>query len=383
MSDFLDYDEIKRKIESEICPEHNEHPEFKKIAKGFEISSCCDDFKKKLTKKVKKNISKQTKAAPPAAKKMENNFDKLQKIEGINAKLDQFAKLANPFSENIKQIIKMQDNLKLAIPTFDFSKVDFPKIDFQIMKIPNLVLPKIEIPKFDNLFNYEFLEALKQISTIGERIKNNPELQFGFISDLEILNLRSAEELKNSLISDLADTDIEEKEKVLNDNLIPYLKNHNLENLWIGASQVLESENNPDRLRQCLISLRTILEYLIDEKLAPLEKIKDVKMFESYFKRYHLGKKKIESIKIKRELKIEYFTSKFKYRILEDFTKNEIQYVCNCYSILCNVHQPNIGLTENQVRSLKVKTGITIWLLAYLYDILEEYSTRLASTTKD
>ncbi|RUT67862.1 hypothetical protein D0817_24280 [Flavobacterium cupreum] len=277
----------------------------------------------------------------------------------------------------------MQDNLKLAIPTFDFSKVDFPKIDFQIMKIPNLVLPKIEIPKFDNLFNYEFLEALKQISTIGERIKNNPELQFGFISDLEILNLRSAEELKNSLISDLADTDIEEKEKVLNDNLIPYLKNHNLENLWIGASQVLESENNPDRLRQCLISLRTILEYLIDEKLAPLEKIKDVKMFESYFKRYHLGKKKIESIKIKRELKIEYFTSKFKYRILEDFTKNEIQYVCNCYSILCNVHQPNIGLTENQVRSLKVKTGITIWLLAYLYDILEEYSTRLASTTKD
>ena len=53
-------------------------------------------------------------------------------------------------------------------------------------------------------------------------------------------------------------------------------------------------------------------------------------------------------------------------------SKNEIQYVCNCYSVLCNVHQPNIGLTENQVRSLKVKTGITIWLLAYLYDILKE-----------
>jgi hypothetical protein len=241
-----------------------------------------------------------------------------------------------------------------------------------MMTIPNFVLPKFEIPKIGNLFNDEFLEALKQISKIPERIKNNPELQFGFISDLEILNLRSAEELKNSLISDLTDIDIEEKEKILNDNLIPYLKNHNLENLWIGASQVLESENNPDKLRQCLISLRTILEYLIDEKLAPLEKIKDVEMFKSNFKKYHLGNQKIEMVKIKRAQKIEYFTSKFKYGMLEDFTKNEIQYVCNCYSILCNVHQPNIGLTENQVRSLKVKTGITIWLLASLYDILEE-----------
>lgn len=298
---------------------------------------------------------------------MENNFDKLKEIAGINTKLNQFAKLANPIPENIRQIIEMQDKLKLAIPTFDFPKVDFPKVDFS-----NFTIPKIEIPKLGNLFNDKFLETLKQISTIPERIKNNPELQFGFISDLEILNLRSAAELKESLTFDLTDTDIKEKEKILNDNLMPYLKNHNLENLWIGAGQVLESENNPDRLRQCLISLRTILEYLIDEKLAPLEKLKGAEMFESNFRKYHLGKQRIELVKIKREEKIEYFTSKFEYRALEDFTKNEIQYVCNCYSILCNVHQPNIGLTENQVRSLKVKTGITIWLLVYLYDILEE-----------
>lgn len=301
---------------------------------------------------------------------MENQFDKIQKIAGINSKLNQFAKLAhsmNPITENLRQIIEMQNKLKLAIPTFDF-----PKIDFQNMIIPNYILPKIEIPNFDKLFNYEFLENLKQISNIGEKLKNNPELQFGFISDLQILNLKSAEELKESLISDLTDIDIKEKEKILNDNLIPYLESHNLDNLWIGAGQVLKSENNPDKLRQCLISLRTILEYLIDEKLAPIEQIKNSKMFESNFKKYHSGKQKIEFIKIKREQKIEYFTSKFEFGTLEDFTKNEIQYVCNCYSILCNVHQPNVGLTENQVRSLKVKTGITIWLLAYLHDILEE-----------
>jgi len=298
---------------------------------------------------------------------MENNFDKLQKIARTNAKLNQFAKIIIPISESVRQTIEIQDKLKFKIPAFNVHKNNF-----QIKSIPNFVLPKIKIPKLDNLFNYEFLEKLKQISTIVEKIKNNPELQFGFISDLEILNLKSAEELKESLVSDLTDIDIEEKEKILNDNLIPYLEKHNLENLWIGAGQVLESENNPDKLRQSLISLRTILEYLIDEKLAPLEKIKDSVMFESDFKRYHLGKKKIEFVKIKRDQKIEYFISKFEDRKLEDFTKNEIIYVCNCYSILCNVHQPNIGLTENQVRSLKVKTGITIWLLAYLYDILEE-----------
>lgn len=301
---------------------------------------------------------------------MEDKFEKMQRIAGVSAKLNQFSGLANsmnPIPESIKSIIEINNQLKLAIPTFDI-----PKISFDIPKITNYVLPTLDIPNFDNLFDNELLENLKQIGNIGKKLKNNPELQFAFISDLEILNLKSAEELKESLKSDLTDSDIQEKERILNVNLIPYLQNHNLESLWIGATQVLESDNNPDKLRQCLISLRTILEYLIDEKLAPNEQLKNAKMFESNFKNYHLGKKKIEFIKIKREQKIEYFTSKFEYGTLEDFTKNEIQYVCNCYSILCNVHQPNIGLTENQVRSLKVKTGITIWLLAYLYDILKE-----------
>ena len=71
-------------------------------------------------------------------------------------------------------------------------------------------------------------------------------------------------------------------------------------------------------------------------------------------------------------IKIEYFTSQFEFRMLEDFTKNEIKYVSDCYSILCNVHQPDVGITENQVRSLKVKTGITIWLLTYLNEIISE-----------
>lgn len=282
--------------------------------------------------------------------------------------MNHFSKLSNsmnPIPENIRKMIEMQEKIKLAIPTFDF-----PFKELQNIKIPSFVFPKIEIPNYDKLFNPKLLEILNEFSNIGEKLKDNPKLQFRFISDLQILNLKSAEELKESLISNLTDEDITEKERILNKNLLPYLEEHELDNLWIGANQVLESKKNPDKLRQCLISLRTILEYLIDEKLAPIEKIKNEKMFESNFRKYHSGKQKIEFVKVKREQKIEYFTSKF--GMLEDFTKNEIQYVCNCYSILCNVHQPNIGLTENQVRSLKVKTGITIWLLASLFDILEE-----------
>ncbi|MBL0685351.1 hypothetical protein [Aquimarina mytili] len=48
----------------------------------------------------------------------------------------------------------------------------------------------------------------------------------------------------------------------------------------------------------------------------------------------------------------------FEFGMLEDFTKNEIKYVCDCYSILCNVHQSDVG--------------ITIWLLTYINEIISE-----------
>jgi hypothetical protein len=287
--------------------------------------------------------------------KQTTSFEKAKKISGINSKINEFSKIAqsmNQIPESLKNIIEFQSKFKTILPIYN--------------------IPKFDIPNFPSFINLEFLEKLKDLSKIGDKIKNNPELQFSFISDLEILNLKSSEELKESLISDLTDDDIKEKEDLLNENLLPYLEKHNLESLWLGANKVLESDSNPDKLRQCLISLRTILEYLINEKLAPIEKLKDSEMFINEFKKYHLGKKQLEFIKINKEQKIKYFTSKFKFGTLENFTKSEIQYICDCYIILCNVHQPNIGITENQVRSLKVKTGITIWLLVYLYEILEE-----------
>lgn len=63
MSDFLDYDVIKRKIESEVCSEHNEHAKFTKTTEGFQINSCCESFKMKLTEEINRNITEQTKTA--------------------------------------------------------------------------------------------------------------------------------------------------------------------------------------------------------------------------------------------------------------------------------------------------------------------------------
>ncbi|MBL4559378.1 MAG: hypothetical protein JKX79_00185 [Labilibaculum sp.] len=299
------------------------------------------------------------------------------KIVGHNSKLSELSKLADKMNYIPDGVLSMIETHKRimssfpTIPTIEIPKFDIPDLEIFKLNIPEFDLPEFDLPKF-GFINSELLETLKWFSKTGEQIQNNPELQFAFISDLEILNFKSAEEFKASLTSDLEDEYIKEKEELLNENLLPYLEELGIDKLWLGANQVLESESNPDKLRHCLISLRTILEYLIDEKLAPIEELKDAKMFETKFKKYHLGKQRLEFVKIKREHKIEYFTSKVDFGMLEDFTKNEIQYVCDCYSVLCNVHQPDIGITENQVRSLKVKTGITIWLLTYLNKIIEE-----------
>lgn len=298
---------------------------------------------------------------------MTNNFDKIKELSGVNSTLWKFTKQMNifPLPKEVQNMIDTQNRITAMLP-----KIIVPQ-----NIIPNFNFPDYKklIPDFSSniFYNSNVFESLKGISKIGEKISNNPEVQFAFITDLEILNLKSTEELKESLIDSLADETITEKENLLDRNLLPFLSELQLDDLWLGANYALESSKNPDKLRHCLISLRTILEYLIDDKLAPVEKIKNDEMFTSEFKKYHQGKQDIHFVKVSRSKKIEFFTSKFKYGFLEEFTRNDIQYICDCYSILCNVYQPNIGITESQVRSLKIKTGITIWLLCYLYKIQE------------
>lgn len=73
MSD-LNYNSIKRKIESQKCSEHNKNPEFIKTLKGFEIKACCENFRSDLVKKSEKIIAEETKKS--IEKMMKNIFKK-------------------------------------------------------------------------------------------------------------------------------------------------------------------------------------------------------------------------------------------------------------------------------------------------------------------
>lgn len=59
----LDYNSIKRKIESQKCTEHNQNPQFIKTSKGFEIKACCENFRSQLVKKAEKIIADETQKA--------------------------------------------------------------------------------------------------------------------------------------------------------------------------------------------------------------------------------------------------------------------------------------------------------------------------------
>ena len=56
----LNYNLIKQEIESEVCKEHNLHPEFVKTDDGFGIKACCLPFHTELVAKSEKIIEVET-----------------------------------------------------------------------------------------------------------------------------------------------------------------------------------------------------------------------------------------------------------------------------------------------------------------------------------
>ncbi len=241
-------------------------------------------------------------------------------------------------------------------------------------KIINKISPVINLGStIKDFYNSDILQYIQSIGDRIRDIENNPELQFIVITDLERLNIESTNTWNEILVTDIPDVDIEQKEKILNENLIPYLDRLNLTDLWNGAEFALQSdvEQNPDKFRHCLVSLRTLLEYLIETKLAPNELLSESPSFNSDFKKCGTDKAKIDRVKIKRKRRIEYFTNKIQFGMIGDFTVNDIDCICECYAVLCEVHNPFITLSENQVRCLKMKTGIILWFLTYIDEIIE------------
>jgi hypothetical protein len=274
-----------------------------------------------------------------------------------------------PSTPALNQIMEINKRFASSVPKFELPEGIITLIDQQSKIAANF--PKFDIPDYSYIEKFKIPDYIRKIGETIKRINEHPESQFSFLTDFELLNISTSEEFKQTLISDYEEEDIEEKELLLDGNLVPFLSELDLENLWNGANYALNDKSNPDRLRHCLISLRTLLEYLIDHKLAPKSELKDSELFRDEFKKYHSGKKELSEINnLSRKKKIEYFTSKIEFWRI-DFTRNDIEFICECYSILCNIHEPKIGITENQVRSLKVKTGITIWFLVHIYNMIE------------
>lgn len=53
----LDYNSIKRKIESVSCRQHHERAVFTKTAKGFTVKACCAEFEKIISKKAEEIVA--------------------------------------------------------------------------------------------------------------------------------------------------------------------------------------------------------------------------------------------------------------------------------------------------------------------------------------
>ena len=213
--------------------------------------------------------------------------------------------------------------------------------------------------------------VVQQLKSLKEAIRSNPEFEFFRISDLELLSANSTNEFIDSMNETNTDEFIEEKEELLEEFLLPYLERLKLDSLWHGANHSLTNKDNPDRLRHVLSSLRTILETLINRELSPLSDLSASPKFEKEFKKYHENKIPIDRVKIEPKKRIQHFTSKVEFRFLEEFTEKDIQFVRDCYKELCRIHCAEIGLSENQVRILKIKTGVIVWLLAHVNEIIK------------
>ena len=284
------------------------------------------------------------------------NFSSFYKALELQQKITQLATLAGAFSVPQDTISKFWQATAKHQKFLD----SFISPSSKLIQDYQRTLDKFSV--YSNT-TFTVLDRLKRLS---DGFRDSPELAFITIADLEILSLKSTEELLDAIKNDQVDEALQDKEELLEEFLVPHLEALGLKTPWDGANFALASNENPDRLRHTLVSLRTLLEHLIDGVLAPNLELSTSEMFSKEFKDFHLGKKKLEKVKISRTKRLKYISSKFEFRVLEGFTEQDIAFICKCYSTLCKLHSLDVQMTENQVRILRVKTGITVWLLAYI-----------------
>lgn len=272
-----------------------------------------------------------------------NNFDWINKL---NSQFDWIRKISEPFA--------------------------------QVTKLYNSSFFK----QFDNNKFFNYYNKFWDFSDTLQKIRENPELQYSFIVDLEILSLDTSYNLLSDKSNEELNNIIQAKNELINKQIVERLTDLNLITLWQGAEFAINTDikQNPDKIRHCAISLRTIFEHVLNNLVAPNSEIQKLASINSEFAdvlKNNNKIKKIETIdrntKIWKSTRLKYLNFRIRFGYLEDFAEKDIDFVDNLYSFLSSVHEPNFSISDNSLKILKIKTGILVWLFLDLYELLKEY----------
>jgi len=292
---------------------------------------------------------------------------------------NEFVKAMNPHRDLMNKLNpnnELFSKLNLLRNSADFGRSDL------LDKFSVSHLNQFKNPLSTELFSYstDFKRKLQQIQEALKSAKNDPEYLFDEVADLNLLSLELDEALCASLEEEIDPEEyIKDTEQIIRNNITELLDKFEMKRLWQGANYACEvsREDNPDKVRHCLISLRTMIEHILEKLLAPDEIVREWDEFEILFIEYlkNRGIKNDESaksVKVSRKIRIKYISSRFSFSWLEEFAKREIKFIDQCYRKLCSVHSYEFELTDSQLRILKIKADVIIWFLLHLHNMLVE-----------
>jgi hypothetical protein len=190
------------------------------------------------------------------------------------------------------------------------------------------------------------------------KLKNDPEFNFLGIIDND----------------DITEDEIMKVLEIVDYHLDDLLEKLQLKTLWIGAKFALATpqNENPDNIRHFLISIRTIIEHLIDHLLAPDAKVKKWGKFKKIHDAFLSEYPKSDPTRIPRSIRIKFFCDKIEFNQIEEFTEREIKFIIDLYKNVCKIHSPKIELDTKELELLKLHIGVTIWFLSKCYFMIEE-----------
>ena len=284
----------------------------------------------------------------------------------------------NAAMENLVKSNPAIERMTRAMEKFETSSKFLNKTNkvFQNARNYDKLIDTIQKSNSSVIFIHKQLEEYNRLYPKFYKVINPIEKHFEMFSRLERLNRKIQENPLVNFISTLTlNPDereaIESIESNLNENLPQLLEKNNLLDLWNGANYALSAslENNPDKARHAIISLRALIEYILKSLLPPKEEIKNWEKYDELIVEY-----KIQNFEngIPRRIQLMYYCDKIDFGFINEFTINEIKHINDVFTNLSVIHKKELKLADNKLKYIKVKAGTVAWLLLMIHDLLKE-----------